>query len=180
MNNLLISDDHPASSWPFRAAGAVIFFFLLAFAQQALSAESLSGRVIRVSDGDTIVVDTGRQILRVRLAGIDAPEVAHGKGKPGQPGGVAARDVLDRALRGATVRLVPTGKSYDRLVAEVYLRDTWVNGGMVQAGWAWREPRYAKDPRLTTWEANARQGRLGLWALETRPTPPWSWRRAQW
>lgn len=74
----------------------------------------LSGRVVRVSDGDTIRVrhtpiypligntpDTGRlteETLSVRLAGIDAPEVAKA-GAPGQPFSQESKQfVIDKVL----------------------------------------------------------------------------------
>ena len=69
----------------------------------AATPRSLTATVERVSDGDTVVVITGNQTkLRLRLLGIDAPEIPHGR-KPGQPFGQEARDYLDHPIGGKTV-----------------------------------------------------------------------------
>ena len=53
---------------------SIIASLLLAFSFPAL-AETLSGRVVHVADGDTItVLDAGNQQHEIRLSGIDAPE----------------------------------------------------------------------------------------------------------
>jgi endonuclease YncB( thermonuclease family) len=49
--------------------------FLLAFAQTIVFADTLTGRVVRVTDGDTIVVlDSANTQHKIRLQGIDTPE----------------------------------------------------------------------------------------------------------
>ena len=45
----------------------------------------LTGKVVQVSDGDTVNILIDRQTHRIRLASIDAPETAHGSARPGQP-----------------------------------------------------------------------------------------------
>jgi len=78
----------------------------------AATPRSLSATVERVSDGDTVVAITANQTkLRIRLLGIDAPEIPRGK-KPGQPYGQEARDYLDHLIGGKTVRVDVYG--YDR------------------------------------------------------------------
>lgn len=70
-----------------------ISFFLLTPA--AAAPRTVVATVERVSDGDTLIAitDNGTK-LRIRLIGIDAPEISHGE-KPGQPFGEEARDYLD-------------------------------------------------------------------------------------
>jgi endonuclease YncB( thermonuclease family) len=51
-----------------------------------------------------VVIAANQTKLRIRLLGIDAPEIPHGT-KPGQPYGEEARDYLDHLIGGKTVRL---------------------------------------------------------------------------
>ncbi len=65
--------------------------------------------VDRVSDGDTVTATTsGGTKLRLRLLGIDAPEVANDK-KPGQPYGEEAREYLEHLIGGKVVRVDADG-----------------------------------------------------------------------
>lgn len=52
-----------------------LFSLILAATCQFAMAEPLTGRVVAVTDGDTLtILDAGNQRHRVRVAGIDAPE----------------------------------------------------------------------------------------------------------
>lgn len=103
-----------------------------------------------VIDGDTIVTDG----VRVRLAGIDAPELS-------QPGGAAARTHLIRLISGRPVRLEPLGRDrYGRLIARVYTHRGDLCRKMVRDGYA--RAAYGQD---YVWEERrARKRRTGLWA----------------
>jgi len=74
----------------------------------------LIATITRVSDGDTVTATDARSTkLRIRLLGIDAPEIAHGN-KPGQPFGEEARQYLDYLIGGKIVqveRTAPTSTS---------------------------------------------------------------------
>ncbi len=53
----------------------VIALFLLVFLSLAASADSLTGKVVKITDGDTLyVLDANYEEHKIRLAGIDAPE----------------------------------------------------------------------------------------------------------
>jgi endonuclease YncB( thermonuclease family) len=145
---------------------------LLLTTAPAFAAE-ITGRVVGISDGDTLTLlsDRRRQI-RVRLAGIDAPE-AH------QPYGSRARKVLAALVfrRRVTVVVVDTDR-YGRTVGRVIAGGTDVNAAMVRRGAAWVYRAYSHDPALLRLEAEARAARRGLWALpEAQRQPPWEWRR---
>jgi len=132
----------------------------------------LSGRVVGVLDGDSIIVlDNSSQEHTIRLFGIDTPE-------KGQPHGNAARGALSKMLARQSVGLVVQGKDqYGRLTATVYLQQDNINLAMVEAGHAWWYSRYAPHDRLL--EAAQRQAKsksIGLWA-DPAPVPPWEWRR---
>ena len=64
-----------------------------------------AGKVNRVADDDTVTGTTSEGTkLRLRLLGIDAPEIPH-EPKPGQPYGEEARDYLDHLIGGKMVHV---------------------------------------------------------------------------
>ena len=135
----------------------------------ALWADSRSfvATVNRVSDGDTIIAMTADGTkLRVRLLGIDAPEIPHGN-KPGQPYGEEARDYLDHLIGGKSVRLETYGPDrYQRVLAVIWDEQINVNLLMVAMGYTevYRGARcqvYCRE--LDDTEAKARWDRVGIW-----------------
>lgn len=127
--------------------------------------------ITSVVDGDTFTVLHGRQQIRVRLDGIDAPEKS-------QPFSERSREQLSQLL-GRRVTLRVTGQDqYGRKLVEALTPDgRSINQEMVRAGWAWWFRRYAPRNRaLEALELEAREARRGLWR-EEEPTPPWEFRR---
>lgn len=142
----------------------------LALFQTAASAQEIIGKVIGVTDGDTISLKAGPGFLVIRLAQIDAPEMD-------QIHGTRAKKALGELLFNQEVRVVATDiDRYGRTVGQVYLGKTDVNAYMVEQGHAWVYVKYARDKELPILENRARQKRLGLWASDLR-TPPWQWRK---
>jgi endonuclease YncB( thermonuclease family) len=135
----------------------------------------LQGTVERVSDGDTLVAlaDNATK-LRIRLLGIDAPEIPHGS-KPGQPLGDEARLHLERLVSHKTVRIESFGPDvYKRLLAVIWVGTVNVNVEMVRAGLAEiykgaRCQAYCRE--LKDAEARAQRERAGMWALERYESP---------
>jgi micrococcal nuclease len=129
-------------------------------------------RLIRIIDGDTIVVADMKGEIHVRLIGIDAPEKNQSYG--------SKSTTLVRSLIGQkSIRLSGTGKDrYGRILSHVYAGDTWVNMEMVKLGAAWV---YRAKPD-TFWadlndaERDARNNRRGLWA-DPSPIYPGDWRK---
>ncbi len=133
-------------------------------------ARVLAGYVQRVIDGDTFDLRMDDRLIRIRLAGIDAPEI-------NQPYGVAARDYLAQVCEGQFIHaLVLELDRNGRSIADVYLQEHWLNGQMIRAGLAWHFTKYDNFQELADEEANARAARRGLWA-EAAPIAPWDWRR---
>ena len=137
--------------------------------------------VVQVADGNTLTARTkdGAE-LRIRLLGIDAPEVAQGK-RPGQPFGREARDYLDRQITGKGVRLQIYGQDrYGRALAVVWNGTINMNVMMVMMGYA---EFYRAAPceyycaELLEGEAWARQQRMGVWAQGTSHESPAEFRR---
>lgn len=148
----------------------------MASAATAAQAQIQTVHVIRVVDGDTVVVGTAESLnLKVRLQGIDAPEC-------GMPFGPQAQRFLEQLVLGRTVQMTTTGRDrYGRTVATLAVDEQDVGFALLQAGLAWHDRRYHR-PRLqgaTSHYAEAQQGAVlsfaGLWA-EPRQVAPWQWR----
>jgi micrococcal nuclease len=136
--------------------------------------------VVGVSDGDTLTArchsstDAPVQMLKVRLAEVDAPE-QH------QPFGTRSRENLASICfrQSAEVRpIAATGglDRYGRTVAHVRCKGIDVNTEQVRAGMAWVFDRYATDRRLYALQDAARTAHRGLWA-DAHPVAPWEWRK---
>ena len=136
-----------------------------------------TAKVQWVPDGDTIHCREAGDEVRIRLFGIDSPEID-------QPGYEAARDALRRAVDDQTVEIrVVDVDQYDRLVARVILpgrgnaNEIDVNRQQVLDGMAWWYRTFAPDEDdLKSAEQSARSARRGLWR-EDDPLPPWEFRR---
>jgi endonuclease YncB( thermonuclease family) len=136
----------------------------------AATAEEFAGRVVAVTDGDTLKVLRVRHAETVRLEGVDAPEKRQAYGER------AKRFTADLAFdRTVTVRTRGRDRN-GRLLAEVVLPDgRSLNQELVRAGYAWWFRRYSRDGRLARLEDEARRGRRGLWA-DQAPQSPWEFR----
>ena len=145
---------------------------------------TLTGKIIQVSDGDTINILVDRQTHRIRLASIDAPETAHGSARPGQPYGEASRKHLAEYVAGKTLTLICYEKDhYGREVCDVPVADTTANRLQVEHGMAWANQqgggKFLRDRTLVELEKAARHARRGLWA-EPQAIAPWVWRVSCW
>lgn len=134
-----------------------------------------------IYDGDTFRVTRENEELKIRLCGIDAPEIK-------QPLGIEARDYLEKIVKwgNGELLLLPIEKDrYGRTVAEVYVQDsknTAVNLNMqiVRDGYAWHYERYSGNcptkNELVLAEEVAREEGWGVW--NGNHQPPWEWRKA--
>jgi endonuclease YncB( thermonuclease family) len=116
----------------FAAAHLVL---LAAATPQAAPPRGVLATVERVADGDTLMATSENSTrLRIRLLGIDAPEILH-RGKPGQTCGVEARQHLVRLVLDRVVRIETFGSdAYRRLLAVIWHDDANVNLEMCGAG----------------------------------------------
>ncbi len=133
-------------------------------------------RVVAVVDGDTITVEPidGGERMKIRLYGIDAPELK-------QPFGETARSFVSAKSLYQQVSIeVKSRDRYGRVVAIVWLpAGESLQAAMLNAGLAWLWPQYCRN--CQDWEklqATAQRFCEGLWGEEV-PVPPWEWRRGK-
>jgi endonuclease YncB( thermonuclease family) len=125
------------------------------------AATAFAGTVSYVSDGDTLWVqpDTGDLPRKLRIQGIDAPEIC-------QTGGESSRAVLTRHALNKRVEVTVRGHDvYGRGLARIRLDGHDLGAQMVRAGQAWSY-RWRRSPGpYAAEEAVARQSRRGLFAV---------------
>jgi endonuclease YncB( thermonuclease family) len=131
----------------------------------------LYGQMVRVVDGDTLIVRIQGAEVTFRLSGIDAPE-------RDQPFGREAENELEAivGLQQCVLQVVETD-SFGRTVAHLWIGDLYVNAEMMRRGLAWFDSEYAQNESLYLIEEAAREQERGLWTLPPdKRVPPWEWR----
>ncbi len=143
--------------------------------------KALLAKVLKISDGDTVVVSPveGGDFIKCRLDGVDAPEVGKGSGS-GQPYGEEAKRELKRLILSKLVNVVTVGKDrYRRDICRISsVDDMDINLEMIRRGYAWAFRKYLKKPYAKKYidaEDDARKLKIGLWQDEN-PIPPWEYR----
>jgi micrococcal nuclease len=128
-------------------------------------------RVVKVADGDTVTVrcPNRKSGERVRLLGIDAPELLQAYGKE-------AHTALSNICKGKEALVERHGKDqYRRTLARITCDGVDAQRYMVDNGWAWAMRRDV-DVELQSLESEARKNKRGLWQ-DDRPKSPWRFRR---
>ncbi|TAK80699.1 MAG: nuclease [Betaproteobacteria bacterium] len=147
-----------------------VLLLITLFARSAFG-DSISGTVVTVIDGDTLIVqDAAKKRHRVRLAEIDAPE-------PKQPLGVrSARSLAALCYKKEAHVEWSKSDSNGRKAGHVTCAGRDANEEQVRRGMAWASPK-ATGPGSALYEAEAyaRLRMIGLWADE-KALPPWEWR----
>ena len=127
-----------------------------------------TGKVIRVIDGDTFIFQTATQTLRVRMYGIDAPELT-------QDYGQQAKKFM-AMYTGFSGELQTFGKDkYGRTIGKLIINGQDINLKMVTYGQAWCYEYYCHDSSYINAQQSAKYNRLGLWA--NKSIPPWVFRK---
>lgn len=136
--------------------------------------ETLTGKVLYVSDGDTFTMDVEGQKTKIRFYGIDSPEKT-------QPGGLEAKEfVLDRVRDKIIEVEVSDIDRYGRIIGKIYYDNgKYLNQEVVKSGHAWWYQQYAKnDADLKESMVHAKNNKLGLWQ-GNNIIAPWDWRRGE-
>ncbi len=134
----------------------------------------LIGRVIGVTDGDTVKLLTAdKQSIKIRLYGIDAPEKS-------QDFGQASKKYLSGLIYDKDVKVEITDTDrYGRSIGKIYLNDKYINLEMVKSGMAWWYRQYAKhDTELRDAEQIAKELKTGLWIMPN-PIEPAIYRKGE-
>lgn len=152
---------------------------VLALVAITASADTITGRVVGIADGDTLtLLDAANTQYKIRLSGIDSPE----KGQPF--GQVCKRSLSDLAYDRVAVVESTKLDRYGRVIGKVLVNNQDVNLEQVRRGCGWHYKKYQDeqilDDRLSynSAEESAKSRKVGLWT-DHEPVPPWEWRKAR-
>ena len=126
-------------------------------------------KVIRVVDGDTVIVDIEGIAERVRLIGVDTPESVHPNSEKNIPYGKIASDYTKSKLEGKEVRIefdVQERDQYSRVLAYVYLDDKMFNMMLLEDGHAkvsTYPPNVKYVDEFTSIQTKAKRDEIGVW-----------------
>nr|KJB74415.1 hypothetical protein B456_011G293000 [Gossypium raimondii] len=128
------------------------------------------------------IIESGYQVIdfqneeilarkyRIRLRGIDAPEMS-------MPFGKEAKEELAKLVHGKCLRVLAYGEDqYGRCVADIYCNGIFAQEVMLKKGLAWHYVAYDRRVEFATWQKEARAKRTGLW-VQSNPEKPWEWRK---
>lgn len=138
-------------------------------------------RVLKVFDGDTIKVTGFGLTFKIRLVGIDSPELGF-KGQKSQPFSQKAKHYLENLLdnRKIAIKSYGTG-AYNRQLAEVFINNKNINIEMIRAGLAevykGRRPKNLDSQIYLEEETSARRAKKGMWIQDSSYKSPRQWRK---
>lgn len=150
----------------------IILFILFFFSFSCnISTEISGGKVVKIKDGDTIVILSDGKETTIRFADIDCPE-------KNQPFGMKAKKFVSDLCFSKEVEIKNDGTKdrYGRLIGTVILNRTIINKELVKAGLAWHFKKYSSDSSYSVLEKEARENHIGIWS-QPNPIAPWDWRK---
>ncbi len=155
----------------------LIILLLICLLPLSVSAETITGSVVRITDGDTLVVlDANKVQHKIRLMGIDAPEKKQAYGKK-------SKDNLLTLVAGKYVVVEYEKRDrYQRIIGKIQLNGKDVNLEQINSGMAWHYKKYQGEQspsdrmKYSTAESEARNAKRGLWH-DPEPIPPWDYRK---
>jgi len=152
-----------------------IFSIVFLFNSLIINAQIYEGKVVKIKDGDTIVVvDSIGQNRTLRLAEIDSPE-------NNQPYGEKSKQfTLSQVYHKIITYKITDIDRYGRAVAMVYygVKKKYLSAELIKNGMAWHYKKYSKSEELASLEIQARKNKIGLWS-DTNPISPSEWRKTK-
>jgi len=152
-----------------------IFIYLLLLLLIPSLSFAWQGKVVGVSDGDTMTVMHDGRGEKIRFYGVDCPE-SH------QDFGQKAKKFTSSMVFGKVVDVEPVVTDrYGRTVGLVKIDGKYLSEEIIRAGLGWVYTKYCDKPFCSGWkklEAQARQNKSGLWTMPN-PVPPWEFRRGK-
>jgi len=130
--------------------------------------------VVRIIDGDTIIINIGSTETKVRMIGVDAPESVHSDESKNTEDGIYASNWTKKLLTDQQVYLeydADTEDDYGRTLAYVYLDDqtTMVNKLLLKNGLAITmtiQPNSKYADAFYEIQVSARENKIGFWAYD--------------
>lgn len=153
-----------------RFAQAHLFIAIILFINACDVTEApVTGKVIGVSDGDTVTLLLEGREEKVRLFGIDCPELHQAFGRK-------AKKFTNRMVLHKTVALTrKETDQYGRTLGFIEVDGEFLDQALVRSGYAWHYRKFSSSRVLDSLETEARLNRRGLWA-DPDAVAPWKFR----
>lgn len=132
---------------------------------------SQNGKVIKIKDGDTIVIIDSLNIqTTIRLAEVDCPESS-------QPFGKQAKKYTsdEVGLKNVTYEIIGKDR-YNRIIAKVFYDGKYLSKEIIKNGYGWHYKQYSTSKELAELERIAKEKKLGLW-IDKKPIEPCIYRQ---
>lgn len=149
------------------------YFYVLFLLFSLEFCAQVSGKVIRIKDGDTVVVLLAGNIQKtLRLAEVDCPENS-------QPFGKNAKQFTAQQIFGKQINFFTTSTDrYGRMVAKIYYNHKYLSAEIIKAGFGWWYYKYSDDKSLGRLQNKAQSQKVGLWQ-DASAMAPWDYRSAK-
>lgn len=130
-------------------------------------ADTITGRVVGVVDGDTLDLLWNGRATRIRLQGINTTE-------RGEPYYQKGKTSLSELVYGKEVVVELNGETNNgRLIGVVFSGGENINLEQVRRGLAWHCANYLPSRDFSEAEAKARKSVLGIHSVTGLARPPW-------
>lgn len=148
-----------------------LFIYSFIFISSLLIAQTLSGKVIKVADGDTVTILTEEnEQIKIRLYGIDCPE-------KGQDYSSKATAFTSSFCFGKIVKVTQKGLDrYGRVLGIILIGKKNLNEELLKNGLAWHYKYFDKTQKYSDLEQEAKKNKLNIWSMNN-PIAPWDFRK---
>jgi micrococcal nuclease len=137
----------------------------------SLSLYSQSGKIIRIKDGDTVVLlNSDNNQITLRLAEVDCPESSQAFGKKSKE--FTSNEVGNKMV---SYKIINTDR-YGRYIAKIFYNNKYLSEEIIRNGYGWHYKQYSKSKKLSDLEINARNKKIGLWN-DKKPIEPYIYRK---
>ena len=155
----------------------ITFLLISLLACSSVQAATLTGTVVRITDGNTLVVlDSNKVQYKIILVGIDAPEKKQAYGRK------SIENLSDLVAGKFVVVEYDKLDRYRRVLGKILLNSKDMNLEQIKSGMAWHYKKYQKEQSqsdrmlYSEAEVDARNAKRGLW-YDPDPIPPWDYRK---
>jgi endonuclease YncB( thermonuclease family) len=142
---------------------------LIYFFGSPISGQIIKGKIIYVTDGDTFIFQSDSCKYKIRMLGIDAPEMS-------QTYGADSRYWLSTYMHKPGTIVLKNIDKYGRHVATLYINNININQLSVRLGKSWYAPQFYKNSAFAYAMDSAKSESKGLW-IYSNPIPPWVYRK---
>jgi endonuclease YncB( thermonuclease family) len=149
----------------------ITLFLLLILPLFFSFSKTITGKVIKVSDGDTFTLQVDKNtIYKVRINEIDCPEKK-------QAFGTKATKFTNDLIYGKYVKVeYDKFDRYGRILGTVKINNKNVSEELIKNGLAWHYYQYSKSKYLSDLENEARLKKINIWS-DKKSIAPWEYRK---